>query len=185
MGIKITNSFSFNSNKPNFERDVINSELFESKYPFILTDEERNNLGKSYDIGHIVWDTYTKKEYIVLSTEVNGETYYCLGYQTVQFIENNNEVDTTNGILTLNNNKFIGDLINVIFQPVTSEPTNWSETYSQYLVVLEDGNGGKKFGLNTDSNFVINKCYEPINYNTGNSLVTPLSENGIRWEEYN
>jgi hypothetical protein len=53
------------------------------------------------------------------------------------------------------------------------------------LVVLEDGNGGKKFGLNTDSNFVINKCYEPINYNTGNSLVTPLSENGIRWDEYN
>lgn len=184
MGIKITNPFSFNSNKPNFERDVINSELFESKYPFILTDEERNKLGESYDIGHIVWDTYTKKEYRVLSTEVNGETYYCLGYQTVQIIQNNPEVDEINGILTLSNNNIIGDLINVIFCPLTTQPSNWDECYSQYLVVLEDGNGGKKFGLNNDNSFVIDKYYEPINYNTGNSLVTPLLEKGVRWEEY-
>lgn len=180
MSIKITTPFSFKSNKPNFERDIINSELFESKYPFILTDEERNNLGNNYDIGHIVWDIYTKKHYIVLSTEVNGETYYCLGYQTVQVIQNNPEVDEINGILTLSNNNIICDLINVIFQPVTSEPTNWSECYSQYLVIVEDGNGGKKFGLNTDSNFVANKYYEPINYNTGNSLVIPLLEQGAQ-----
>lgn len=175
MSIKITNPFSFNSNKPNFDRDIINSELFESKYPFILTDEERHNLGKSYDIGHIVWDTYTKKEYRVLNTEVNGESYYCLGYQTIQINQNNTELDVNNGILTLSNNNIIGDLINVIYCPLTTQPSNWDEYYSQYLIVLEDGNGGKKFGLNTDSSFVIDKYYEPINYNTGNSLIVPSS----------
>ena len=64
MSIKITQPFSFDSKRPNFERDVIDSSsLFASQNPLNLTDGERMSLAANYDVGHIVWDTYTSKHY--------------------------------------------------------------------------------------------------------------------------
>lgn len=78
MSINITNSIHFNSKKPNFERDCINSAiLFESQTPLNLTVDESKVLLTKYDIGHIVWDTNTKKRYSFESKQVAGET---LGY---------------------------------------------------------------------------------------------------------
>ena len=61
MSIKITQPFEFNSQQPNFERDVINSSLFVSRDPLFLEDDEQNNIGEKYDVGHIVWDINTRK----------------------------------------------------------------------------------------------------------------------------
>lgn len=64
MSIKITQPFSFDSKRPNFERDVIDSSsLFASQNPLNLTDAERMSLAANYDVGHIVWDTHTSKHY--------------------------------------------------------------------------------------------------------------------------
>ena len=65
MSIKITHPFEFNSQQPNFERDVINSSLFVSRDPLFLEDDEQNNIGDKYDVGHIVWDINTRKHYRV------------------------------------------------------------------------------------------------------------------------
>lgn len=64
MSIKITQPFSFDSKRPNFERDVIDSSTrFVSQDPLVLTDMEKMSLAADYDVGHIVWDTYTSKHY--------------------------------------------------------------------------------------------------------------------------
>lgn len=63
MSIKITQPFEFNSQQPNFERDVINSSLFLSGNPLILSDTEQVELGENYDVGHIVWDINTRRHY--------------------------------------------------------------------------------------------------------------------------
>ena len=181
MGIKINNSFSFNSNKPNFERDIINSELFESKYPFVLTVDERANLGKTYDIGHRVWDIYTKKEYTVLNTEVNGENYYCLGHLSFHNkTVTQNEIDETNGILTLNNGNNVIELITVIYIPITSQPNDWQTNYNQYLIFKNN-----QFDSNTSETFdtTINQYYKKVNYNTGDSIVNTVTIQSY-WNEY-
>lgn len=75
MSIKITQPFSFDSKRPNFERDVIDSSsLFVSQNPLDLTSDERIALASNYDVGHIVWDTYTSIHYCVAQspTEANG-----------------------------------------------------------------------------------------------------------------
>lgn len=172
MGIKITNPFSFNSNKPNFERDIINSELFESKYPFVLTVDERANLGKTYDVGHRVWDIYTKKEYTVLNTEVNGENYYCLGHLSFHNkTVTQNEIDETNGI----------ELVTVIYIPITSQPNDWQTNYNQYLIFKNN-----QFNSNTSETFdtTINQYYKMVNYNTGDSIVHTVTIQSY-WYEYN
>lgn len=74
MSIKITQPFSFDSKRPNFERDVIDSSsLFVSQNPLDLTSAERIALAENYDVGHIVWDTYTSIHYGVAQspTEAN------------------------------------------------------------------------------------------------------------------
>lgn len=74
MSIKITQPFSFDSKRPNFERDAIDSSsLFVSQNPMDLTIDERIALAANYDVGHIVWDTYTSKHYGVAQspTEAN------------------------------------------------------------------------------------------------------------------
>ena len=63
MSIKIIQPFEFNSQQPNFERDVINSSLFLSGNPLILSDAEQVELGENYDVGHIVWDINTRRHY--------------------------------------------------------------------------------------------------------------------------
>ena len=182
MGIKITNPFSFNSNKPNFERDIINSELFESKYPFVLTVDERANLGKTYDVGHRVWDIYTKKEYTVLNTEVNGENYYCLGHLSFHNkTVTQNEIYETNGVLTLNNGNNDIELVTVIYIPITSQTNDWQTNYNQYLIFKNN-----QFNSNTSETFdtTINQYYKMVNYNTGDSIVHTVTIQSY-WYEYN
>ena len=65
MSIRITQPFAFDSQKPNFERDNINSSEFESQSPLELTSEEEEDLSDKYDIGHIVWDINTRYHYRV------------------------------------------------------------------------------------------------------------------------
>lgn len=73
MSIPITQPFKFDSDRPNFDRDVINSATdFESANPNVLTNDERAALGTKYDIGHIVWDTSTKRHYAVDEKTVVG-----------------------------------------------------------------------------------------------------------------
>lgn len=63
MSIKITQPFEFNSQQPNFERDVINSGLFVSRDPLVLSGDEQIQIGEKYDVGHIVWDINTRRHY--------------------------------------------------------------------------------------------------------------------------
>lgn len=65
MSIPITQPFSFDSQKPNFERDVINSSVFVSQDPLILSSSEESAIAQKYDVGHIVWDENTRKHYRV------------------------------------------------------------------------------------------------------------------------
>lgn len=65
MSIKITQPFSFDSRKPNFERDVIDSSVFVSGTPLFLNSTEESEISQKYDVGHIVWDTNTRKHYRV------------------------------------------------------------------------------------------------------------------------
>ena len=74
MSIRITQPFSFDSKKPNFERDIINSSTFESQDPLFLNTNERNTLAGRYDVGHIVWDVNTRRHYRVEYTN----NLYCL-----------------------------------------------------------------------------------------------------------
>lgn len=63
MSIKITQPFSFEAQRPNFERDIINSSSFASGNPLVLTQNEINNLIGKYGSGHLVFDTNTEKYY--------------------------------------------------------------------------------------------------------------------------
>lgn len=72
MSIKITQPFSFDSQQPNFDRDVLNSSLFTSQNPLSLTSAEASALGEKYDVGHIVWDLNTRNHYRV---EYTNSTY--------------------------------------------------------------------------------------------------------------
>jgi len=65
MSIRITQPFAFDSQKPNFDRDNINSSEFESQSPLKLTSDEEEDLSNRYDIGHIVWDINTRYHYRV------------------------------------------------------------------------------------------------------------------------
>ena len=65
MSIKITQPFSFDSQRPNFDRGVINSSTFESQDPLNLTRTESDGIGEVYDVGHIVWDVNTRRHYRV------------------------------------------------------------------------------------------------------------------------
>lgn len=65
MAIKITQPFSFDSRQPNFERDVINANGFNILNPLFLTSSEETAISQRYDVGHIVWDTVTLRDYRV------------------------------------------------------------------------------------------------------------------------
>lgn len=72
MSIRITQPFAFDSQKPNFERDVINSSEFVSQDPLDLSKNEETEISNKYDVGHIVWDINTRHHYRV---EYSGGVY--------------------------------------------------------------------------------------------------------------
>ena len=64
MGIKITQSFEYNGNKPLVSKDVINSYAdYTSHNPLVLDSTEISELNKKYNEGYIVYDNYTDKHY--------------------------------------------------------------------------------------------------------------------------
>lgn len=72
MGIKLTNPLVFDSQKPNFERDVIDTATgFTNVGKLVPTNQAY--YGSKYDVGHIVWDVYTQKNY---RFEYSGGSYY-------------------------------------------------------------------------------------------------------------
>lgn len=112
MAIEITQPLKYESSKPNFERDRIDSSdvnFFSSQNPLVITTEEANRFAKILDVGHIVWDVKTEKHYIFKKNTLNGiDNYYFenISPKTVEYILNgysdNSEVLTLTHSINVN-----------------------------------------------------------------------------------
>ena len=112
MAIEITQPLKYESNKPNFERDRIDSSdtnFFSSQNPLVITTEEGNRFAKILDVGHIVWDVKTEKHYIFKKNILNGiDNYYFenISPKTVEYILNgyseNSEILTLTHSINVN-----------------------------------------------------------------------------------
>lgn len=101
MAIEITQPLKYESSKPNFERDRIDSSdvnFFSSQNPLVITTEEANRFAKILDVGHIVWDVKTEKHYIFKKNET-GYYFENISPKTVEYILNGYSDDSE--ILTL------------------------------------------------------------------------------------
>lgn len=123
MSIKITQPFSFDSQKPNFERDVINSSLFESQSPLSLNSDESAEIGSKYDVGHIVWDINTRKHYRL---EYTNSTY--------RFVAEEPIAKTTNQWYGMGNSyiPMLGEII--VF-------TDYRQVDGSYIPTIKIGDG--------------------------------------------
>ena len=138
MAINITQPFGFDSKLPNFERDTINSlNDYYNHHPLKLKPDELTETAAKYDIGHIVYDTYTMKHYVWLGRE-NG-----WGVPSVQTfksrfanIGNDDEVLYIDG----EEHVFVKNVGTAVFIKTDGQPQDWNENYSEYYTWNESGN---------------------------------------------
>lgn len=149
MAIKITQPFQFDSTNPNFERDIIDSSQFASGDPFVISSVESDSLSKKYDIGHVVWDSNTRRHYVILPAVIGDKTYYCLGVPTASnTIQKLNEVN--NEILYLKDELEINMPISYcVYIPISSQPSDWETHWDKYYIKASYN----EFVKNDDSEF--------------------------------
>ena len=145
MAIKTTQPFSFNSKLPNFERDVINATSYHSNNPLLLDHEELMNAAATYDIGHIVFDEHTKRHYVWLGGN-NGWGLVSSLSEKMKV----SDINTTNEILYIDNKErdIITNIGNIIYIPVSGQPSDWNERYGEYYIFDESLDA---YVLNTNS----------------------------------
>ena len=131
MAIKITQPLGFDSRLPNFARDVINSLDYSNNNPMYMTQAEKNAAAEKYDVGHIVYDTYTKLHYIWLGV-TDGWGLPSVSMTKVRF----SDVNAASETLYLDNEEhdFADGFGNRVYVPINSEPADWSENWSGYYV---------------------------------------------------
>lgn len=131
MAIKITQPLGFDSRLPNFARDEINSLDYSNNSPLHMTDAEKSAASEKYDIGHIVYDTYTKLHYIWLGAE-DGWGLPSVRMTKVRFAD----VNSAEEILYLDNEEhdFADGFGSKVYVPINSEPADWAENWSEYYV---------------------------------------------------
>lgn len=131
MAIEITQPFGFDSRLPNFTRDEINALDYSNNSPLHMTQAEKNNAADKYNVGHIVYDTYTRQHYVWLGVE-DGWGLPSISMAKVRFADVHNDSET----LYLDNAQYnlASGIGNKIYTPVNSEPIDWAENYAEYYV---------------------------------------------------
>lgn len=145
MAIDITQPFGFNAQLPNFERDVINAMDYSNNNLLYLTSEEKSETALKYDVGHIVYDTYTKMHYVWLG-ETDGWGLPSASMAKVKF----SDVNSANETLYLDNveRNLATGIGNMVYAPVDSEPADWAENYGEYYTF---DSSTKTYVVNTSS----------------------------------
>lgn len=156
MAIKTTQPFSFESRLPNFERDIINATVYLNNNPLRLTEDEKSSDAMKYDIGHIVFDEYTKHHYVWLG-ETDGWGLPSALTEKVKF----SDVDSSSETLYVDNiERDVATVTgNIVYVPLNGQPADWNERYEEYYI-FNDSNS--TYELNNNSTYDSNVHYYQI-----------------------
>ena len=139
MPLKITSSFDFKSQEPNFIRDVVDTSKFEYKTPFVLLCHEKKAFYEIYNEGHIVYDTATQK-LLVWRKDRNAvvnnpwDAYY---WSNPTSEEINQEIirhsqQEEEEVMVFNMNVATTQSGELNYIAYTSEPSDWSSNWMNY-----------------------------------------------------